>query len=87
MNNTPTIQDVNVATLREIDPQRVYVEAIETFCVRRCGTDYLHGKGVVSIWPDGRPMLDYLCLACAIPVVEGWLDSDTCDYVTVVVLR
>lgn len=87
MNDTMTIQDANVAMLRTIDPERVYVAAVELECGVRCDSDYLHGKGVVAVWPEGQRCADTLCLACAMPVIEGWITSDVCDYVTVMVLR
>lgn len=86
MNTTMTIQDANVIRLREINPERVYVETIELAARQACDTDYLHGKAVVSIWPEGHPYLDAVCMACAVPAIEGWLTSDVCDYVTVRVL-
>lgn len=87
MNSTMTIQDANVAALRAIDPERVYAEAVGLECRAPCDTDCLHGKAVVSIWPEGHPYLDAVCMACAVPAIEGWISSDVCDYVTVRVLR
>jgi hypothetical protein len=86
MNTTMTIQDANVIRLREINPERVYAEAVGIEARQACDTDFLHGKAVVSIWPEGHPYLDAVCMACAVPVIEGWLTLDVCDYVTVRVL-
>lgn len=87
MNSTMTIQDANVEALRAIDPERVYVETVGLECQAVCDTDFLHGKAVVSIWPEGHPYLDAVCMACAVPIIESWITSDVCDYVTVRVLR
>ena len=87
MNVTMTIQDANVARLREINPDSVYAEAIDIESRQTCDTDFLHGKAVVSIWPEGHPYLDAVCMACAVLIIEGWITSDVCDYVVVQVLR
>jgi hypothetical protein len=82
-----TIQEANVAHLRAIDPERIYVHAMDLPCRQNCANDYLHGKGVVLIWPYGGADADPLCLACAIPVAEGWLVSDACDHLVISVER
>jgi hypothetical protein len=82
-----TIQEANVAHLRALDPERVYIESTEVLCVQCCDNDHLHGKGVVRVWPEGKPLNDALCLACAESVVAGWLALDSCDYVTIIVAR
>lgn len=85
--NVITIQEANVERLLALDSQRVFVHAIDTLARVNCDTDYLHGKGVCYLLADGCQEVDVLCMACAVPVAEGWLATDPGRQVTVAVAR
>jgi hypothetical protein len=81
-----TIQEANVAELRELDPRRVSVEVGEAPAQRSCDTDSQHGKGVCYLYVEGEPVVDVLCLACALLTAEVWLATDV-DHLTIVVAQ
>jgi hypothetical protein len=81
-----TIQEANMAVLRELDPRRVSVDLGEAPAQRSCDTDSLHGKGVCYLYVEGEPVVDVLCLACTLLTAEIWLTSDV-EHLTVVVAR
>ena len=81
-----TIQEANVAELRELDPRRVFVEVGEAPAQRSCDTDSLHGKGVCYLYVEGEPVVDVLCLACTLLTAEIWLAADI-EHLTIVVAR
>jgi hypothetical protein len=82
-----TIQEANVAHLRELDPDRVLVVLMQAPTRQNCDTDSHHGKGVCWMLAqlDQEPCT--LCLSCAIVAAEKWLTSDVCDYLTIAVTR
>jgi hypothetical protein len=82
-----TIQEANVAHLRAIDPERIEVSAALTPAQYSCDTDSHHGKGVCYLRAEGGLRVDVLCLACAVIVAQGWLASQICDRVSVVVAQ
>jgi hypothetical protein len=81
-----TIQEANVARLREIEPKRVFVAEADLDSTRFCGTDFLHGKAVAWLLPDGSQEVDVLCMPCAVRVTELWLE-DPGHQVTIAVAR
>jgi hypothetical protein len=81
-----TIQEANVAELRELDPKRVYVEAGSMPATRSCDTDSQHGKGVCYLLAQGEQEVDVLCLTCALLTAEVWLTSDV-EYVMIAVAQ
>jgi hypothetical protein len=82
-----TIQEANVAHLRAIDPERIEVSAAPTLAPCSCDTDFHHGKGVCYLRAEGSLRVDVLCLACTVIVAQGWLASQICDRVSVVVTQ
>ena len=81
-----TIQEANMAVLRELDPRRVSVDLGEAPAQRSCDTDSLHGKGVCYLYVEGDPVVDVLCLACTLLTAEIWLAADI-EHLTIVVAR
>jgi hypothetical protein len=73
MSEITTIQEANVARLREIDPARVFVNAVDPPTQRSCDTDSHHGKGVCYLYAQDSSEVDVLCLDCAITTAEIWL--------------
>jgi hypothetical protein len=86
MTDVITIQEANVAQLRELDPKRVTVEVGEAPAQRSCDTDSQHGKGVCYLLAQGEQEVDVLCLACALLTAEVWLATDV-EHLTIVVAR
>lgn len=82
-----SIQEANIARLQALDPQRVFTCAVDMLARVNCDTDSLHGKGVCYLLADGCQQVDVLCMACAVPVAEGWLATDPGRQVTVAVAR
>jgi hypothetical protein len=86
MTYVTTIQEANIARLRELDPKRVYVEAGSKPATRSCDTDSQHGKGVCSLLAQGEQEVDVLCLACTLLTAGVWLTSDV-EYVMIAVAQ
>jgi hypothetical protein len=86
MHDVITIQEANVAQLRELDPKRVSVDLGEAPAQRSCDTDSLHGKGVCYLLAQGEQEVDVLCLTCALLTAEVWLTSDV-EYVMIAVAQ
>jgi hypothetical protein len=86
MTDVITIQEANVAELRELDPRRVSVDLGEAPAQRSCDTDSQHGKGVCYLLAQGEQEVDVLCLACALLTAEVWLTTDV-EHLTIVVAR
>lgn len=86
MNTMMSIQEANIQRLNAINPNRVFVTAVDVEARLSCATDSQHGKGVCFLIAMDEQEPNVLCLKCAVEATELWL-LDPEEFVTVAVAR